>query len=135
MAATSTDVAVRSAVEEFLDAINTGDAERLRSCLSSDPGSVHIGTDPEEWWSTDELVKNMAGMGAVGPSPIRAVVDEVTVHDLSDDAAWLVGRGRFVSDGRERPVRLSGVAVREGDRWTFVHSHASIAVPNDQLFG
>jgi hypothetical protein len=45
-----------------------------------------------------------------------------------------VGRGRFVAGGREEPMRLSGVATRDGDRWVFVQSHASIGVPNDDLF-
>jgi SnoaL-like domain len=45
-----------------------------------------------------------------------------------------VGRGRFVAGERERPVRFSGVATRDADRWAFVHSHASIGVSNDEFF-
>jgi hypothetical protein len=29
----------------------------------------------------------------------------------------------------------NGVVTREGDEWTLVHSHASIGLPNDKLFG
>jgi hypothetical protein len=28
---------------------------------------------------------------------------------------------------------VSGVAVRERDRFVFVHSHASVGIPNDEL--
>ena len=73
-------------------------------------------------------------MGGGGPSGIQVVTDEVTVQPLGENAAWLVGRGRFVAGERERPVRFSGVTARDGDRWTVVHSHASIGVPNDGLF-
>jgi ketosteroid isomerase-like protein len=131
MAATTTEAEVREVVERMLDAMNRGDRERLRSCLSEDASAVHIGTDPDEWWSSAQVVETMGGGG---PSGIQVVTDEVTVHPLGEDAAWLVGRGRFVAGERERPVRFSGVTTRDGDRWTFVHSHASIGVPNDELF-
>jgi uncharacterized protein (TIGR02246 family) len=131
MAATTTEAEVREVVERMLDAMNRGDRERLRSCVSDDASAVHIGTDPDESWSSAQLVETMGGGGASG---IQVVSDEVTVHVLGEDAAWLVGRGRFVAGERERPVRFSGVAMRDGDRWVFVHSHASIGVPNDELF-
>jgi hypothetical protein len=57
------------------------------------------------------------------------------VRQLAEDVAWTVGKGRFQSrTGKEQPVRWSGVLVREDGRWRFVHSHASIAVPNEKLF-
>jgi ketosteroid isomerase-like protein len=131
MAATTTEAEVREVVERMLDAMNRGDRERLRSCLSEDASAVHIGTDPDEWWSSAQVVETTGGGG---PSGIQVVTDEVTVHPLGEDAAWLVGRGRFVAGERERPVRFSGVATRDGDRWAFVHSHTSIGVSNDELF-
>ena len=130
MAATM-EAGVREVVERMLDAMNQGDRERLRSCLSDDPSAVHIGTDPDEWWSSAQVVETMGGSG---PTGIQVVADEVTVHPLGEDAAWVVGRGRFVADERERPVRFSGVTTRDGDRWVLVHSHASIGVLNDELF-
>jgi SnoaL-like domain len=63
------------------------------------------------------------------------VADEVYAHEAGDGVAWAVGRGRFVAaDGSVRPVRMSGVAVREGERWVFVHSHASVGLANEELF-
>jgi ketosteroid isomerase-like protein len=131
MAATATETAVRDTVEEMLEAMNQGDRERLRATLSDEPNAVHIGTDPGEWWNSERLVEDLGGGG---PSGVQVVTDEVTVHPLGDDAAWVVGRARFVADGREVSVRMSGVATREGDHWSFVHSHASIGVPNEKLF-
>jgi hypothetical protein len=133
VAATAVEAEVRDAAVQMLDAMNDGDRDRLRSCLSESPEAVHIGTDPDEWWSTEQVV---ATVGGGGPSGVRVVVDDLTVQQAAEGVAWLVGRGRFVSDGgEERPVRMSAVAVREGDGWVFVHSHASIAVPNEQIFG
>ena len=127
-----TDAAeVRAAVGELIDAQNAGDAERLRSLLSERPDAVHIGTDAGEWWTSKELF-DAAAAGDDGD--IQVVTDDLHVH-VQGDVAWVEGRGRFTnrSDG-ERPVRMTGVLVREHGRWAMAQSHASIAVPNADIF-
>ena len=131
MATTTVEAAVRNAVDDLLAAMNAGDGERLRQLLSADRGAVHIGTDPEEWWSSDDVVSNLGNVTQVG---VTATVDEMTVHPLGKDAAWFAGTGRVSGEGVDVHVRVSGVAVREDDRFVFVHSHTSIGVPNDKLF-
>jgi hypothetical protein len=132
MATTTVEAAVRDALDELLAAMNAGDGDALRRRLSVDRGSVHIGTDPAEWWSSEEVVSTLGNVTDVG---VKATIEEMTVHPLGDDAAWVAGTGHFVGEGIDVPVRMSGVAVREGDRFVFAHSHASIGVPNDELFG
>ena len=132
MATTTVEAAVRHAVDDLLASMNAGDGEGLRRCLSADPGAVHIGTDPEEWWSSDEVV---ASLGNVPDTGVQATVDDLSVHPIDEDTAWFAGTGRFVGDGVDVPVRISGVAVREGDRFVFAHSHTSVGVPNDRLLG
>jgi len=75
------------------------------------------------------------------PDPVRGeqvnigvVVAAEGSSPTASSAAWVVGRGRFVAGEREQSMRYSGVARREGDRWVIVHSHASIGVPNEDLF-
>jgi hypothetical protein len=130
MATSTIEAAVREAVDDLLASMNSGDSEGVRRRLSADPGAVHIGTDPEEWWSSDEVASNLGNVTEVG---VRAMVDELTVQPIGEDAAWFVGTGRFAGDGVDVPFRISGVAVREDDRFVFVHSHASVGVPNDKL--
>ncbi len=38
------------------------------------------------------------------------------------------------SSGRACPARLTAALTRQGDRWTIVHSHASIGVPDEAMF-
>jgi len=122
---------VRAAVGELIDAQNAGDAERLRPLLSERPDSVHIGTDAGEWWTSKELFDAAA---ADGDGDIQVVTDDLHVH-VQGDVAWVEGRGRFTNrSGGERPVRMTGVLVREHGRWAMVQSHASIAVPNADIF-
>jgi ketosteroid isomerase-like protein len=124
---------VRAVMRAGIDALNAGDVERLRSLLSERPGAVHIGTDANEWWTSKELVDDVAAAG--GDGDIQAVADDLDVH-VHGDVAWVESRGRFTnSSGGERPIRLTGVLVREHGRWTLAQSHASIAVPNAEIFG
>jgi ketosteroid isomerase-like protein len=123
---------VRAAIGQLIEAQNTGDAERLRTLLSERPGSVHIGTDAGEWWTSKELLDDVAASG--GGDDVQVVGDEFDVH-LQGDVAWVEGRGRFVNrSGGERPVRVTGVFVREHGRWAMMQSHSSIAVPNADIF-
>lgn len=130
MAGTGSQDEIRTVLDELLEAMNAGDAPRMRTMLSERPDAVHIGTDAEEWWTSGQLVA-----GAGGGDDIRAVADDIDVH-VQGDIAWVEGRGRFMrADGAERPVRVTGVLVREGGQWKLVQSHSSIAVPNTDIFG
>jgi ketosteroid isomerase-like protein len=133
MAGTGPQDEVRKVLDEMIEAQNAGDAGRLRSMLSERPDAVHVGTDAEEWWTSGQVVDAVAA--ASGGDDIRAVADDIDVH-IHGDIAWAEGRGRFTrADGAERPVRMTGVLVREDNQWKVVQSHASIGVPNADIFG
>ena len=133
MAGTEPRDEVRKAPDEMIEAQNAGDAERLRSMLSERPDAVHIGTAAEEWWTSKQVIDATATAG--GGDDIRVVADDTDIH-VQGDIAWAEGRGRFTrADGAERPVRVTGVLVREDGRWKVVQSHASIGVPNADIFG
>jgi ketosteroid isomerase-like protein len=122
---------VRAAVREMIDAQNAGDAGRLQSLLSQRPDAVHIGTDAEEWWTSKEILDEVA---VGGDGDVQVVADDLDVH-VQGDVAWAEGHGRFTNrSGAERQVRMTGVLIREHGRWTMVQSHASIGVPNADIF-
>jgi ketosteroid isomerase-like protein len=94
---------------------------------------VHIGTDAEEWWTSKQVADAVAAVG--GADDIQAVSDDTEIH-VQGDVAWAEGRGRFTSaGGGERPVRMTAVFAREDGQWKVVQSHASIGVPNEDIFG
>lgn len=133
MAGTGSQDEIRKLLDELIEAQNSGDAPRLRTMLSERPDAVHIGTDAEEWWTSNQLVDDVAAVG--GGDDVRAVADDIDVH-VQGDIAWVEGRGRFTrADGVERAVRKTGVLVREDGQWKVVQSHASIGVPNADIFG
>jgi ketosteroid isomerase-like protein len=102
--------------------------------LSQRPDAVYIGTDAEEWWTSKEILDELAA-GADGDGDVQVVADDLDVH-LQGDVAWVEGRGRFTNrSGAERQVRMTGVLAREHGRWMLVQSHSSIGVPNADIFG
>ena len=132
MATTAAEEEVRAVLDRMLAAQNAGDAERMRAMLSQRAGA-HIGTDAEEWWTSRQLVDGVAAAG--GGDDIQAVTDDIDIH-VQGDVAWAEGRGRFTRPGGgERAVRLTGVLIREDGQWKVVQSHASIGVPNADIFG
>jgi hypothetical protein len=132
MAEVTAEAQVRTTLEQMVAALNAGDRRQLGDCLSRRDVAVHIGTDPAEWWTSKDVVDSADGGSEPG---VSLVLDSLSTHPVTGDVAWAVGRGRFRNTtGAERPVRLSAVLTRENDRWTVVHSHASIGVPNAAMF-
>jgi uncharacterized protein (TIGR02246 family) len=133
MAETGAQVEIRAVLDQLLESQNAGDAEQMRSMLSERPDAVHIGTDAEEWWTSKQIVDAMAAVA--GADDVRVIADDVDIH-VQSDVAWAEGHGRFtMADGGEQPVRMTAVLVREDGQWKVVQSHASIGVPNADIFG
>ncbi len=94
---------------------------------------LFIGTDPGEWLTGPQVVGLMEQAGE-DPAEVTVSIVDVAVHVEGDGVAWASGRGLFrAADGRERPVRLSVVLVREAGRWRVVHVHASVGLPDSDL--
>ena len=125
---------VQLLIERIVDSLNSSDAAALAPLLSDRAGSMHIGSDPDEWWTKQQLLDGIRAAMEAGGDHVRAERVETTVHSLGD-VAWTEGRGRFVNpDGQEREVRITGVYVREGGTWRATQSHASIGVANAEIF-
>jgi ketosteroid isomerase-like protein len=133
MAGTGPQDEIRTVLDQMLQAMNAGDAGRLRTMVSERPDAIHIGTDSGEWWTSKQLL-DAAAVDTHGEMDVQAVADDLGIH-VDGDIAWVEGRGRFRrSDGAERPVRMTSVLAREDGQWKVVQSHASIGVPNADIF-
>jgi ketosteroid isomerase-like protein len=74
-------------------------------------------------------------MGNLGDDGVRVLTHYVEVH-VAGEVGWAEGRGRFTHPGgAERPARFTAVLLREDGRWRVVQSHASIGLPNEDMFG
>jgi ketosteroid isomerase-like protein len=132
VAGTESQDEIRKVIDEGIQALNAGDAVRLRTMLSLRPDAVHIGTAAEEWETSEQVLDAIA---LEGGNDIQLVVDDIGIH-VQGDIAWSEGHGRFTrADGAERPVRITYVFIREDGRWKLVQSHGSIGVPDAETFG
>jgi len=133
MAGTGAQDEVRKVIDETLEALNAGDAARLRFMLAERPDGVHIGTDGQEWETSKQVVEAVAAAG--GADDIQVVAGDIGLH-IQGDVAWAEGHGRFTrAGGGERPARMTWVLIRENGQWKIVQSHASIEVPDADTFG
>ena len=123
--------AIRAVIDDQIDALNKGDSERLLQTLSMRPDAVHIGTCDDEWWNSQQVADGVAEQASSG---IQYVLDDVGIH-VAGDVAWAEIHGHFSNQaGSTRPARDTAVFVRENGGWSCVQSHASIGVPDEEIF-
>ena len=46
---------IRRVVERWVKAISEGDADSILARMSEHPGTLLIGTDPDEWWGGEQV--------------------------------------------------------------------------------
>lgn len=126
--------AIEDLVRAWFHAATTGDASIVDRHVSSEPGVRLIGSDPDEWLLGGEAIRaflhgeveGAAGAVTFSPADIEAYEE--------GSVGWATSRLTLtMPDGRWVRPRWSAVFRREDDVWRFVQTHASIAVPNDQV--
>jgi ketosteroid isomerase-like protein len=123
--------AIRAVLDRAVEAMNAGDADGLRACVSERPDGVVIGTDPGEWGSNQQMADDTGG----ADGGVTAHNDHMDVH-THGDVAWVEGRAHFADTaGRECPARVTSVLVREQGGWKIVQTHASIGVRTRKCSG
>ena len=96
MGNSDTEKQVQQAFDQIFEALHATDAERLEALLADRPGSIHIGSDPGEWWTKSEFVDMIKEALSAGGSQVRAEHDKVNVQ-IAGDVAWIDTTGRFIS--------------------------------------
>jgi hypothetical protein len=112
---------------EFYRRMLVGDADGANDLVSRDPATVFIGS-AGEWVDDQESLRTGTldpGEGLVaGPAPVAFEHDGVGW--FADQPTWLF------ADGSKAEMRMSAVLQRDEPGWRIVHTHLSVAVPDDQ---
>jgi ketosteroid isomerase-like protein len=124
---------LRDLVASWFQAATRGDSSMVDRYVSRDSGVRLIGSDPAELFAGPAVadflrgeVEASGGNASFAPSETEAF-SEGTV-------GWAITRLTItLPDGRSVSPRWSSVFHREDGEWKFVHTHASIGVPNDQV--
>jgi SAM-dependent methyltransferase len=125
------DRRVLAVIYEMLEAQELGNVGRVLETYSERPEAAHMATDGIKWETSSEAAQAVTAVPGDG---LRLVADHFDVH-LQGGVAWVAGLGRLINrSGAERPVRMSGVLVREHGQWVIVQSHASLPVQDSEIF-
>ena len=125
---------IEELVRAWFHAASTADSSVVDRRVSTEPGTRLIGSAPSEWLSGGEAIRTFlrgeveaaAGAATFTPSETEAYED--------GSVGWASTRLTItLPDGRSVTPRWSSVLHREDGEWRFVQTHASIAVPNDEV--
>ncbi len=124
-------------IEQFLrdtlDAMVRSDVDEIGRRTSRDACVLSIGSDASEWAEGyDEIMRLFRESTPEGELGVRVGLEDVTGF-REGSVGWAAGHGYFEMEGRRVPVRLTAVLHQEDGDWKAVQSHASIAVPNEQM--
>lgn len=120
-------------VGTWFEAASRGDASLVDRHVSGHEGNRLIGSDPDEWLAGSMVADFLRGEAersggnvSFAPSETEAF-EEGTVGSATTRLTVTLPDGKYVSP------RWSAVLHKEDDVWRFVQTHASIAVPNDEV--
>ena len=120
-------------LDAFYTSFESGDASPFLEAFA--PDILIVGTDEAEWWKgraeaqrvfeTQHDEMRSAGVRLTGGEP------DITV---TDDVVWAADRPTLhLEDGTETELRLTAIAVREGEGLSLQHLHASVGAPNEEV--
>jgi ketosteroid isomerase-like protein len=125
---------VEALVSAWFDAATKGDPSLVAAHVSPSEATRLIGSDPSE------LFKGGAAVAAFLRGEVEGSGGHATFTPAGTEAfregsvAWATTQVTIaMPDGRQVCPRRSAVLHREDGAWKFVQTHASIAVPNDQI--
>jgi len=120
-------------VRTWFAAASIGEASVIDRHVSRDPAARLIGSDPTERYAGEEVARFLRGEveGAGGKARFTPTETEAFSEGTVGWATTLLTI--TLPDGRSVSPRWSAVFHREDDEWRFVQTHASIAVPNDEV--
>ncbi len=121
----------------FYEAAATGDLSFFERYVSRREGTVFVGTDPNEWWEgLDALREAIRAQSEALGGGMRIVAGQLQAY-REGGVGWAIDRdARFrLPDGTEIPFRNTCVFLQEDGEWKLIHTHTSIGVRNEELFG
>lgn len=121
---------IRRVVGRWLDGIGTGDIGAVLARLTSDPGGLVIGTDPNEWWTTEARALMTAQFETSGGFPVT--VEEIDAWE-EGSCGWAAAKAKVQWAGVTHESRLTCVLHLEQGEWKIVQAHMSLPQTNESV--
>ena len=125
---------IEQLVTDWFGAATKGDASLVSEHVSPGEGTRLIGSDPGEIFQGGAAVVEFL-TGEVKSGGGQATFEPQDIEAFSEGSVGWATTSVTITmpDGRHVSPRWSAVFHREDGVWKFVQTHASIAVPNDQI--
>jgi class 3 adenylate cyclase len=120
-------------VQRWTNAIAEGDADSILGRLSEHPGTVIVGTDPDEWWVGQETRLIWARqIEELGSFPVT--VDKIEAWE-EGAVGWASVKETINWAGESLESRATYVLHLERGEWKVVQVHWSLPRANVEVFG
>jgi SnoaL-like domain len=120
------------------EAHSHADAPFIERHVSVREGVLSIGSDPKEWIERERVLEafKQALQNDVRTSPSEDEFVRELEAFVEGTVGWASSRFGWISkDGSEVRMRWTAVFHREDGEWKLVQAHASVGVPNEEVFG
>ncbi len=127
---------IKTAMQQIYQAMSKGDVDAVEKEISREKGTLIIGSDPKEWWAGFEEIHRVFGPQIKEMGGSAEIID-VDIQAYSEGpVGWSADQPKIrLVDGREFPIRATGVFHKEGTAWKLVQWHVSIGVLNEDTVG
>ncbi len=116
----------------WLAGMKAGDPAAVARLFAEDAATTVIGNGADQWFTGDQYTRSRVdqSLSAGGGIPFEP---GSPVGWAFGDTGWFADQVTIDFPGISVPLRMTGVAVRQGDRWQLVQLHVSAAVSDEDL--
>jgi ketosteroid isomerase-like protein len=125
---------IEALVTSWFTAATKGDASLVDQYVPNDPDARLIGSDPAEWLRGGDAIGAFLRNEIGGAGGDVTFTPSETESYAEGSVGWAATKLTLrLPDGRQIHPRWTAVLRRGAGGWQFVQTHASIAVPNDEV--
>ncbi len=125
---------LRQLVTDWFASVTRGDGSLIQRHVAMDPRTRLVGSDPAEWLQGGSAIATFLRGEVDGSGGVATFTPSETEAYEEGSVGWAATKLTIsFPDGRSISPRWTAVFHREGDVWKFVQTHASIAIPNDEV--
>jgi ketosteroid isomerase-like protein len=124
---------MKALLEAFYTSFESGDGSTFRESFG--PDILIIGTDELEWWKGKPEAQRVvrAQLDEMRSTGVRVTGGDPDIT-VKGDVVWAADRPTLrLGDGTQTELRLTAVAVREGENLLLQQVHASVGTPNEEV--
>jgi adenylate cyclase len=121
---------IRRVFERWYAAVRVGDADAVLARLSEHPGTLLVGSDPNEWWQGDARAVFGRQLEEMSAHPITS--EKIDAWE-EDSFGWASGKLMIDWIGTSHEARFTCVLHLERGDWKIVQYHLSLPQSNEAI--